>query len=163
MFPVMATSVVARGGSGGSSVHVKQPSTPTSPRLCSNLKSAKAVIPEEEGSPPQTPGGIQRSGRSNSDKCRTPKKLCFREPEVISHSTSSLHKIGVIAEVQGSVGDEVVVVGKKQESGGVVPSVLRNTTKSSLKSDKSKVAVDNLDDLEVGVTRDLFWFLWGLT
>lgn len=154
----MATSVVARGGSGGSSVHVKQPSTPTSPRLCSNLKSAKAVIPEEEGSPPQTPGGIQRSGRSNSDKCRTPKKLCFREPEVICHSTSSLHKIGVIAEAHGSVGDEVVVVvGKKQES-GVVPSVLRGTTKSSLKSDKSRVAAENLDDLEVGGCETL-WFV----
>jgi len=37
-----------------------------------------------------------------------------------------------------------------------VPSVLRGTTKSSLKSDKSKLAVDNLDDLEVGVVKH-FW------
>lgn len=164
----MAT-IVARGSGTGASVHgsVKQPQTPTSPRsLYSSLKNAiKGSIPEEAPvSPvvpiippaPMSPGGIQRSTRSSSDKCRTQKKLCFREPEVISHSTSSLHKIGVISESGGGATDDVGGGVKKKDVGA---SALRSSTKSSLRSsvgsgggggDKARVVKDDLDDLEVG-------------
>ncbi|ODM97873.1 Dystrophin-like protein 1 [Orchesella cincta] len=82
--------------------------------------------------PPQAPSSpMLRSGRSSSDKCRTPKKLSFREPEVISHSTSSINKL--IAEPTISSGQA-----EKRNTGS-------STHKSSM---RERVIVEDIEDLE---------------
>lgn len=160
----MATAVVRNSGVGGgphnthksgsSSSSVSSPSRGAIAQplpVIGNLKSAGGGGSGHSSSTPATPttptlvlGGMQRSGRSSSDKCRTPKKLCFREPEVISHSTSSLHKIGTIAESSTSI-----------DSKGLAKANSVKVAKSAVRG--SGATPEHDDDLEVKMCWIIYW------